>query len=145
MLQNFAMMSLGFFVFMRQTTPYQETSREMNWSHPTNAAVGRLPSSQFTGKESETLTISGVLMPEITGGRISLALLEMMAEQGKAYPLIDGGTFMIQGWFVIESISVQSSEFFGDGTPRKISFTLKLKRTDDSMFADVLDNIGSFL
>ncbi len=35
------------------------------------------------------LTLSGVLMPEITGGRLSLLALEQMAEQGKAWPLIE--------------------------------------------------------
>lgn len=145
MLQNFALMTLGFFVFMRQTVPYQETSKEMSWNHPTNSVVGRLPRTQFTGKASETLTISGTLMPEITGGRFSLLALELMAEKGKAYPLIDGATFMVQGWYVIESISQQSSEFFGDGAPRRIDFTMTLKRTDDSMLVDVIDDVMSFL
>ncbi len=41
------------------------------------------------------LTLSGVLMPEITGGRLSLLALEQMAEQGKAWPLIEGsGTIL---------------------------------------------------
>lgn len=145
MLQQTALMSLGFFVFMRQTVPYQETSREMSWNHPTNSVVGKLPRTQFTGKAAETMTISGTLLPEITGGRLSLLALELMAERGKTYPLIDGATFMILGWFVIESISQQSSQFFGDGTPRRIDFTLNLKRTDDSLLAEVIDNVMSYL
>lgn len=144
MLQNFALMSLGFFVFMRQTIPYQDTSREMNWNHPSNNVVGKMPRTQFTGKSGESITINGTLMPEITGGKLSLLALELMAEKGKAYPLIDGATFMIKGWFVIESISEQSSEFFGDGTPRKIDFSMTLKRTDDSMLADVVDDVMSY-
>lgn len=86
MLQNLAMMSLGLFVFTRATVPFQETERQINWRHPTNSIVNGLPQSQFTGKESESITLSGVLMPEITGGRMSLQMLEVMAEQGEAYP-----------------------------------------------------------
>lgn len=145
MIQQTALMSLGFFVFMRQTVPFAETSREISYNHPTNAVVGKLPRTQFTGKASETLSISGTLIPEITGGKLSLTALELMAERGKAYPLIDGATFMVQGWFVIENISIQSSEFFGDGTPRKIDFSLSLKRTDDSLMADVFDSVMSYL
>lgn len=145
MFQQFAMMSLGYFVFMRQTTPYQETSREMSWNHPTNNVVGKLPRTQFTGKASESLSISGTLLPELTGGRISLTMLEIMAEKGNAYPLIDGASFLIRGWFVIENISVQSSYFFGDGTPRRIDFSMNLKRVDDSMLVDIVDNVMSYL
>lgn len=145
MLQQTALMSLGFFVFMRQTVPYQDTSREMSWNHPTNPVVGKLPRTQFTGKASETMTISGTLIPEITGGRLSLAVIKLMAEKGKAYPLIDGATFMVEGWFVIESINEQSSLFFGDGTPRRIDFSLNLKRTDDSLLAAVADDVMSYL
>lgn len=145
MIQRNALMSLGFFVFMRQTVPFAETSREISWNHPTNSVVGKLPKSQFTGKASETLTLSGTLIPEITGGRLSLSALELMAERGKAYPLIDGATFMVQGWYVIENISVQSSHFFGDGTPRRLDFSLTLKRTDDSLLVDLFDNVLSYL
>lgn len=145
MLQNVALMSLGFFVFMRKTLPFNERSKEMSWNHPTNNVVGSLPKSQFTGKASESVTISGTLMPEITGGKLSLLALEMMAEKGSAYPLIDGATFMIEGWFVIESISQQYTELFGDGTPRKIDFTMNLKRVDDSLLGDIADELGSFL
>lgn len=144
MLQNSAMMSLGLFVFMRQTIPYQETSRELSWNHPTNNVVGKLPRTQFTGKAGETLTLSGTLMPEITGGKMSLTALELMAEKGTPYPLIDGATFMIKGWFVIESISEQATEFFGDGSPRRIDFSMTLKRTDDSMLAEIIDNVMSY-
>lgn len=37
---------------------YQNTSRGMSWQHPQNSAVG-MPKNQFTGKESETMEISG--------------------------------------------------------------------------------------
>lgn len=144
MLQQTAMLALGYFVFMRATIPYQNTSREMNWSHTQNEVMGMMPKSQFTGKAGETLEISGELRPEITGGTLSMLALEIMAEQGKAYPLISGSTFMILGWFVIERISVQSTTFFGDGTPRAINFTLSLKRVDDSILNDIVDEIASF-
>lgn len=145
MFQQFAMMALGYFVFMRSTIPYQNTSREVSWSHVQNDVVGAMPKSQFTGKAGETFEISGELRPEITGGKLSILALEMMAEQGTAYPLISGSDFMILGWFVIERISVQSTTFFADGTPRAISFSMSLKRVDDSLLANIIDDVAGFI
>ena len=124
------MMTLGFFVFSRLTVPYQASQHDMVWRHPTNSRIGARPSAQFLGVGDETLTLSGVLMPEITGGELSLEALRKMADTGKAYPLIEGrGT--VTGFFVIEKISKGRSEFFSDGAARKIEFTIELKRVDE--------------
>ncbi|MLR46200.1 phage tail protein, partial [Salmonella enterica subsp. enterica] len=95
------MMVLGLYVFMLRTVPYQELLYQRSWRHAANSRVNRRPSTQFLGPDNDMLTLSGVLMPEITGGRLSLLALEQMAEQGKAWPLIEGsGT--IYGMYVIE-------------------------------------------
>lgn len=143
MLQNFAMAILGMFVFTRATIPFQTLSRESNWRHPTNSVVGAMPKSQFVGKEGEKITISGRLMPEITGGRFSIKALELMADSGGSYPFIDGATFEIVGFFVIESITEDRTEFFGDGAPRAIDFTMTLRRTDDPMLIEIADKVMS--
>ncbi len=124
------MMTLGFFVFSRLTVPYQTTQHDMVWRHPTNSRVGARPSSQFVGVGDEKLTLSGVLLPEITGGELSLNNLRQMADTGKAYPLIEGnGT--VTGFFVIEKIGKGRSEFFNDGAARRIEFTIELLRVDE--------------
>lgn len=142
MFQNFALAALGMFIFARQTVPFQTLDRQSSWRHPTNSVVGAMPKAQFTGKESETVTINGKLIPEITGGRFSIKALELMADSGGAFPLIDGGTFEIIGFFVIESMQETRSELFGDGAPRAIDFTLNLKRTDDPMLIEIADSIA---
>ena len=143
MLQNFAMAILGMFVFTRATIPFQTLTRESNWRHPTNSVVGAMPKSQFVGKEGEKITISGRLMPEITGGRFSIKALELMADSGGSYPFIDGATLEIVGFFVIESITEDRTEFFGDGAPRAIDFTMTLRRTDDPMLIEIADKVMS--
>lgn len=56
----------------------------------------------------------------------------MVAETGKGWPLIEGsGT--IYGMFVISDLNRTKSEFFSDGAPRKIEFTITLKRVDESL------------
>ncbi|MBX9474044.1 phage tail protein [Yersinia enterocolitica] len=128
------MLSLGLFVFMRQTTPYQNMNRNIDYRWPTNNRIGLRPAAQFLGVDSEKITLSGVLLPELTGGKLSLLALELMAAQGKVWPLIEGnGT--LYGMFVIESLSQTGTLFFADGSARRIEFTLKLLRVDESLTA----------
>lgn len=140
-----AMMAFGFFVFMRKTVPFQQVGRELRFRQANNAVIGKLPLTQFLGKESETVEISATLMPEITGAEMSILTLEQMAESGKPYPLIDGATFAVLGWFVVESVRTTSSEFFADGSPRKIDFSLSLKRTDESLLKNMLGDATNSL
>ncbi|MDA5548610.1 phage tail protein [Yersinia massiliensis] len=133
------MMAFGMFVFMLQTVPYQDFQHQMAWRHPSNARIGLRPISQFLGPDEESITLSGVLYPELTGGKASLMALQLMAETGKAWSLIEGNG-AIHGMFVIENLSRTKSIFFSDGSARKIEFTLTLKRTDESlkeMFGDL--------
>ena len=135
------MLALGLFVFMRQTLPYQTMQRDSTFRWPSNARMGKRNAFQYTGPENDTITISGELFPEITGGTMSLSAVRLMAEQGKAWPLIEG-TGMIYGMFVINSVSETGTLFYPDGSPRKINFTLKLTRVDESlkaMFGDIYD------
>ncbi|EQB8082024.1 phage tail protein, partial [Yersinia enterocolitica] len=99
------------------------------------------------GVDSEKMTLSGVLLPELTGGRLSLLALEVMANQGKAWPLIEGSG-MIYGMFVVESLSLTRSLFFADGSARRIEFTLNLLRVDESltaMFGDLQQQADQLL
>ncbi|HAH9644343.1 phage regulatory CII family protein [Escherichia coli] len=94
---------------------------------------------------SATAEIGRVAAGAVTGGRLSLLALEQMAEQGKAWPLIEGsGT--IYGMYVIEGLNQTKTEFFRDGMPRRIEFTLSLKRVDESlsdMFGDLSTQLNN--
>ncbi|MFK9686253.1 phage tail protein, partial [Escherichia coli] len=89
---------------------------------------------QFLGVGEENITLAGVLYPELTGGKLTMTTLRLMAEEGRAWPLLDG-TGMIYGMYVISKVSETGSIFFADGTPRKIDFTLSLTRVDESLAA----------
>lgn len=128
------MLTLGLFVFQLQTVPYQSLQRNVDYRWPVNNRVGLRPLPQFLGVNEEKITLSGVLMPEITGGKLSLMALNLMADEGKAWPLLEGsGT--IYGMFVVNSVSETHTEFFSNGAPRKIEFTLTLTRVDESLAA----------
>ncbi|CAI1078458.1 Phage protein U [Serratia quinivorans] len=133
------MLTLGMFVFMLKTVPYQSMQRSSSFRWPTNARIGQRPSAQFLGADSEKITLTGVLMPEVTGGALSLMTLQLMASQGRAWPLIEGsGT--IYGMYVIENIAETKTQLFSNGSARQIEFTINLMRVDESlisMFGDL--------
>ncbi|MEQ4451009.1 phage tail protein [Kosakonia sp. YIM B13605] len=128
------MLALGLFVFMRQTLPFQNMDRTSAFNWKNNARVGKRAAFQYLGPGEETIDITGALYPELTGGVLSLAAVRLMADQGRSWPLIDG-TGMIYGMYVISSVIEKGSEFYSDGSPRKINFTLKLTRVDESLVA----------
>ena len=124
---------LGYFPFIRSTIPFQELSETKTYHHPTHSTVGGLNKpSQFTGGES-TITINAELRPEITGGLLSITLLEKMADTGQAWPLILGRGKMM-GSYVITKISRTESELMHSGKPRSIQFSMDLLKISDQPF-----------
>lgn len=141
------MMSFGLFVFALDTIPFQDFQRQLAWRHPSTSRIGAPPATQFLGRDDETVTLAGVLLPEITGGRLSLAAIEEMAEGGRAWPLIEG-TGYYYGLFVVTGLSTTRTLFFRDGAARRIEFQLTLKRIDDrrtDLLGVVTDSLRSLL
>ncbi|WP_200792014.1 phage tail protein [Klebsiella pneumoniae] len=128
------MLALGMFVFMRQTLPHQTLQRDAEYRWPSNTRVGKRDAFQFLGPGEEKISLAGTLYPELTGGKLTMTAIRLMADQGRAWPLLDG-TGTIYGMYVINNISETGSLFFADGTPRKIDFTLTLTRVDESLAA----------
>ncbi|RRV04425.1 phage tail protein [Pseudomonas sp. v388] len=126
------MLALGMFVFSLHTAAYQEMQRQTDWRHPSSSRVGAAPARQFIGRGEDAITLPGVILPELAGSALSLDALRLMADTGKAWPLVEG-TGRIYGLWVIESLSETRTLFFRDGTARRVEFSLSLKRIDDSL------------
>lgn len=124
------MMTWGMFVFSLGTLPYQSLQQQLSWRHPANSRVGQRAARQFLGQGEDTITLDGLLLPELTGGPLSLAGLKTLGDDGRAWPLIEG-TGKIHGLFVLDSLDVTSTLFFADGAPRRIEFRMTLQRCDD--------------
>ena len=130
------MMALGMFVFSLRTLAYPELQRQTQWKYASNPRVGRRDAQQFTGKGDDTITLSGWIAPELTGSVFSLDALRLMADTGKSWFLIQG-TGRIYGTYLIESIEEGRTVLDGSGDARRIEFTIKLKRTDDSVLSSL--------
>ncbi|KRP83798.1 MULTISPECIES: phage tail protein [Pseudomonas] len=132
------MLALGMFVFSLSTAAYQELQRQTEWRHASNNRIGAVPARQFLGRGDDTITLPGVILPELAGSGLSLDAIRLMANTGKAWPMVEGSG-RIYGLWVIESLSETKTIFFSDGTPRRIEFSLSLKRIDD----DRIDLLGA--
>jgi phage protein U len=131
------MLALGMFVFSLSTAAYQELQRQTDWRHASSRRIGAAPARQFVGRGEDAITLPGVILPELAGSPLSLDALRLMANTGKAWPVVEGSG-RIYGLWVIESLSETKTFFFRDGTPRRIEFTLSLKRIDDDRI-DLID------
>jgi len=123
------MLCLGLFVFSLDTLSYQELQRRTAWKHPTQSLVGARDASQFLGVGEDTITLSGSMVPEFAGDVASLDELRRMGNTGNAWVLVEG-TGTVYGAYVITDLQETKSMFYVDGTPRKIEFTLSLRRVD---------------
>lgn len=125
------LMSLDQFVFGMSTLAHSELKRKTSWKYSSNARVKARNLMQFTGPGDDTITISGVLVPEIAGTLASLDQLRAMGDEGQAYALVDGdGT--VFGAYVIADIDTSGTYLRESGKPRKVEFSVTLQRQDDS-------------
>ncbi len=141
------MMALGMFVFSLETLAYQEFQRQTDWRHSSTSRIGTNPARQYMGRGEDSITLPGVLLPGLAGSPLSLDTLRMMADTGKAWPLVQGDG-RIFGLWVIESLSETRTLFFRDGAARRIEFNLKLTRIDDGrvdLLGSVTGSIGGIL
>lgn len=133
------MMSLGLFVFSLSTAAYQSFARQTQARRARNERHGQRAAPQFLGPGADTISLSGTLYPELTGGPSNIERLRKMMLTGKAYTLMDGDGNVL-GYWSIDSVGETRSEFLRDGTARKIEFELALtQEPDDAALLDDLD------
>lgn len=126
------MMIYGMFVFQLSTLPHQQIQQSRNWRHVKNERINRSASWQYIGAGDDTIMLSGLLYPEITGGEVSLTALTSQAYVGRPWPLIDG-VGQIYGMYVITGLNTTRSELDRYGRARKIEFTVTFERVDEDL------------
>lgn len=98
------MLALGMFVFMRQTLPHQMMQRDAEYLWPSNSRVGKRDSFQYLGPGEERITLAGVLYPELTGGKLTMTAIRLMADQGAP-----GRCWMASALFTVCTSSIISA------------------------------------
>lgn len=128
------MMALGNFIFSLPTLVYQQLERSSNWRHASTERIGARAASQFLGPGEETITLGGVLAPELACDPAELDTLRKLADEGQPQALVSGSG-VVFGAYVITSLSETGTLHFADGTPRRIEFNLQLRRVPDEDMA----------
>lgn len=132
------MMQLGSFRFGVSTAAYQELTRSTRFRWPGQDLMGKAPALQFTGAESEGMTLAGVVYPEWRGGGGQIEQLRALAANGLPQLMVDGRGGILGRW-AIEGVEEKQSVFAAAGMPRKQEFTLSLKRFGDATLAQMFD------
>ena len=119
-------MSLGGIAFQAMGFGYTDLSRNLATPHAALEVANAFEVLQWTGPKSEDITIKGAVFPEAWGGMDSLEALRARAKAGRVMTLATAdGT--IRGSYVIEGIDDEHTVIDARGTPRKASYTIKLK------------------
>lgn len=137
------LMSLGMFAFSLQTAPFETLKRSTAQRWESKNRIGKAPAYQHVGQGEDTITVDGTLAPELTGGPETLDKLREMAATGKAWVLTAGTGEVMDTWF-IDRVEETSSHIRRDGKPRKVAFSLTLKRywdDDPSVLGKLMESV----
>ncbi len=137
------LMIYGLFVFSVRSAPFNERQHSTEYRWASHNRIGNHPAYQYIGKGEETITLTGTLMPEFSGGEDGLDMLHEMAASGQAY-LLMAGNGRIFGRYFIDSISDTADHFLSNGTPQKIEFTISLKYYDGKV-PELIGSIAPFI
>jgi|JI8StandDraft_2_1071088.scaffolds.fasta_scaffold00364_22 hypothetical protein len=127
--QGTELMVLGMFVFGMKSLPYQEFQRRMSWRHATSERHTERPAAQYVGLGEDTVSFTGVLVPEVAGSFGAIDNLVDMASTGDNWPLLDGAG-QIWGSYRIENIDLRGTSIISGGIARRTEFAVDLVRQD---------------
>ncbi len=121
------MMMLGQYRFCINSAAYQTFTRSTEYNWEEQRRLGKDAAMQFVSNGSDTITLEGTIYPHFRGGVSQVDSMRSQAAQGTPLMLI-GGNGTAYGRWCIVSISDTQTTFMKDGSPRKVTFNLKLKR-----------------
>lgn len=136
------MMQLGEFQFGISTATYQELQRSTEWRWPAQDRFGKMSALQFTGPGADTMTLPGVIFPEWNGGVVQLDAMRALGDAGEPHALV-GGDGASMGKWVVEGVDEGQTVFAAAGVPRRVDFTLKLRRFPEEPAAGIVVAAGA--
>lgn len=135
--------ALGPFAFQAHGFGLSDIGRNTDTGWAAVAVAGGMDRLQWTGGNSDSVTISGVLFPHAFGGMESLVGIRAAAEAGQPLMLVNLAG-QIFGLHVVESISEDRSLLDRDGLPRRNAYRLTLKRYVGANFSPQSVLVGLF-
>lgn len=121
------MMILGIYRFCISNAAYQELTRNSEYQWQEQRRLNNETALQFIGTGADTMTLQGTIYPQFKGGLRQITAMRSEAGLGIPLMLISGNGYAFGRW-CITTISETQSYFLKDGTPRKITFQISLKK-----------------
>lgn len=127
-----ATMALGGYAFESYGFSFKTRGSKISTNWAEIEVAGGMNPAQWTGGQSETITIRGVLFPAEFGGLDVLNALMEAARKGEVLPLVglDNPQDNIRGMWRLESIN-DESDLFLDGQPLRDAYRITLKKMRD--------------
>lgn len=123
------LIALGLFIFGMDGLAYQELDRRKSWRHGKNPRFGAMDAGQFTGPAEESITLTGMLVPEVAGQPSDIDTLREMGDTGDAYPLVLGNGKVLGNYRII-NVDDRWRNLIAGGDARAIDFALDLDRAE---------------
>ena len=119
------MMALGTYRFAIDSAAYQELKHRQAYRWQAQERLQRQPAMQFVGVGEESIELSGVIYPHVSGGLKQLDAMRSDARKGQPLLLVDG-LGQVWGQWVITHIDEGQSFFLANGQALKQQFQLTL-------------------
>lgn len=119
--------ALGAFAFEAHGFGLTDITRSTKTNWASVQVAGGMDRLQWTGGESDSVTIKGVVFPHIFGGLTALAGIRAAAEAGQPLMFVNLAG-QIFGLHVIEGVDEDRSLLDANGLPMRDAYTLTLKR-----------------
>lgn len=119
------MMKLGHYRFALDSAAYQQLQRSISYRWQSQERVATHPALHYTGVGAQQAELEGVIYPTFKGGLHQIDAMKQEAGKGKPLQMVDG-TGTVWGKWVITEIEETQQVFGKNGTPRKITFRLRL-------------------
>jgi len=121
------MMILGVYRFCISNATYQTLARATEYRWEEQKRLDNAPALQFVGMGADIIKLEGIIYPQFKGGLRQVTLMRAEAGLGKPLMLISGNGTAFGRWCITEIDETQTF-FLKDGSARKITFTMTLKK-----------------
>lgn len=127
------LLRLGDFRFSIETAAYQGLKRKVEHRWPAQDRLWNHPAIQYTGADTETADLQGVVIPTFRGGLGQIEQLRRMAEEPVGHidpqplPMVTGYGEYLGEWAIL-SVEEDQSHVMSRGAPGMQAFRLQLQR-----------------
>lgn len=121
------MMILGNYRFSIDSAAYQTFARSSEYRWEELKRIGKESAMQFLGIGTDTITLEGTIYPQYRGGIGQIEHMRSEAGQGIPLMLISGNGTAFGRWCIV-SVTEHQETFLKDGSPRKLTFSITLKK-----------------